>query len=218
MHRCALELRQDANGIQGFFAALGMHRVVGKLGGRGHVQEVSLAGDSETRFILMQHLRVGQGLLAPQDVCLTSPGPPPLLGKQRRWCAGKSDTVCAPLGARTPAGAGLGYPPLAAHFDDLGRNLTQIPLAVLTAVDRMHDHRIRRGREDQGPAGVPPLSARLLATWLAQAPLLTPESIRRRRQVTIVTVFRQALLQLLHLCAKAGSSAAAAGCVLVPTS
>jgi hypothetical protein len=99
---------------------------------------------------------------------------------------------------------GLGYHHLPS-FNGLGRHLSQIPLAVLTAVDRIDDHLIRRGREQQGPAGMTSLSTGFLATGLAQAPLLAPEPIRRGGQVTIVTVFRQALFECVHLLAQVGN-------------
>src|SRR2546426_7079844 len=87
-------------------------------------------------------------------------------------------------------------------FDGMGRNLSQIPLAVLTALDRMDDHLVRSGREHQCPAWVTLLSAWFLATFLAQTPGLTPETIRRGGQVTIVAIFRHSLLQAFHLLAQ----------------
>ena len=87
-------------------------------------------------------------------------------------------------------------------FDGMGSNLGQILLAVLTAVDRMDDHLVRSWREQQGPAWVTLLSAGVLATFLAQTPGLTHETIRRWGQVAIVTVFGQSLLQSFHLLAQ----------------
>jgi hypothetical protein len=87
-------------------------------------------------------------------------------------------------------------------FDGMGSNLNQIPLAVLTALDRMDDHLVRRWREHQGPAWVTLLSAWFLATFLAQTPRLTPETIRRGGQVTMVAIFRQSLLHPFQLLAQ----------------
>jgi hypothetical protein len=89
-------------------------------------------------------------------------------------------------------------------FDGMSCNLNQIPLAVLTALDRMDDHLVRSGREQQGSARVTLLSPWFLAAFLAQTPGLTPETIRRGGQVTIVAIFRQSLLQPFHLLAQLG--------------
>ena len=89
-------------------------------------------------------------------------------------------------------------------FESLGRNLSQIPLAVLTALDRMDDYLVRSWREHQGSAWVTLLSTWFLAAFLAQTPGLAPEPIRRWGQVTIVAIFRHSLLQSFHLLAQLG--------------
>ena len=54
---------QDADGIQGDFASLGMNRVMGELGGTGHMHPVPQAVDVEARFILMEDVGFHQRFL-----------------------------------------------------------------------------------------------------------------------------------------------------------
>src|SRR6266699_1346483 len=56
-----LELRQDADGVQGLFAALGMDGIVRQLLGGADMHPVALAFHMQARFILMQHLRTREG-------------------------------------------------------------------------------------------------------------------------------------------------------------
>jgi hypothetical protein len=76
----------------------------------------------------------------------------------------------------------------------VSRDLTQIRLAMLAGLHRLHDHFIGRGRQPQARTLVANLSSWLFAAFLAQALELTDESIRRGRLMAIVAVFFQPLL------------------------
>ncbi len=54
---------QDADGIQGGFSSLGMNRVMGELGGTGHMHPVPQAVDVEARFFLMENVGFHQRFL-----------------------------------------------------------------------------------------------------------------------------------------------------------
>jgi hypothetical protein len=245
---------QNADGIQGVFASLGVNRVVGELGRTGHMHPVAQAFDIQTRFILMEHVSFHQGLL---DVVLdffqvlgaaldqtrqraladldpdqisehftgSGPGQELLMHQiegrgpkthavldrclHPRWEGGGGDllavgTLFALRLMLLHEQAGRWHIHHLSTFDGIGSNLSQILLAVLTAVDRMDDHLVRSWREHQGPAWVTLLSACFLATFLAQTLGLTHEPIRRWGQVTVVAVFRQSLLQPFHLLAQLG--------------
>jgi hypothetical protein len=75
----------------------------------------------------------------------------------------------------------------------------QVPLALLAALDRMHNHLIGRMREHQRASWMTGLPPWLLLAFLPQTLGLTMKAIRRGRQVTSVAIFLQALLQGLHL-------------------
>src|SRR5712692_967176 len=70
---------------------------------------------------------------------------------------------------------------------------------MLALLNRMHDHRIRRGRKHQRASWVTRLSPGLLAAFLTQALGLPMKAIRGRRQMAVVTVFLELVLQRLHL-------------------
>lgn len=80
-------------------------------------------------------------------------------------------------------------------FNRTGGNVSQIVLAVLTALHRMHHHRVRARGKRQGRARMSFLSPRLLPTFLAQALGLAHEPIGGWRQVAIAAVFGQPLFQ-----------------------
>ena len=62
MQASALKLRQDADGVQGFFAAFGMDRIVGQRLGGTDVRPPALARHIQAAFILMEHVGLDQRL------------------------------------------------------------------------------------------------------------------------------------------------------------
>src|SRR5260370_32068212 len=98
------------------------------------------------------------------------------------------------------------------HYHALGRqinhlaalhlltlNFAQVSLTVLAELHRVDNHLIGRGREHQGVPWMTGLPAGLLATWLAQTLGLPMKAVRGWRQMAVVAIFLQALLQGLHL-------------------
>ena len=75
----------------------------------------------------------------------------------------------------------------------------QIRLAVRTALDFMGDHQIGRLRQRQARALMSGLRSWLLPTFLAQRFGLRSKAIRRGGQVTVVALFGEPTLQLVHL-------------------
>jgi hypothetical protein len=80
-----------------------------------------------------------------------------------------------------------------------GRNVGQVRLALLTAFHGMDHHLIGTRREHQRFPPMALLTTGLLAALFAQILGLTAEPIRRGRQVAIMAVFGQLILQRFHL-------------------
>ena len=78
-------------------------------------------------------------------------------------------------------------------------HVAQVSLAVQALLDCMHDHPIGRRREHQRASWVTRLSPGLLAAFLTQALGLSMKAIRGRRQVAVVAVFLELVLQGLYL-------------------
>jgi len=72
-------------------------------------------------------------------------------------------------------------------------------LTVLTALDRIHNHRIGRRREQQAASWMTGLPPSLLAAFLAQTLGLSLKAIRGRGQMAVVAILLELFLQGLHL-------------------
>jgi hypothetical protein len=77
-------------------------------------------------------------------------------------------------------------------------------LTVLAALHGVHQHLIGRGRQQQAAPWMTGLPSRFLATALAQALRLTMKAIGGWRQMAVMAIFLQALLQGMHLVRKLG--------------
>jgi len=84
-------------------------------------------------------------------------------------------------------------------FHGQALHFAQIPLAVLAVLNRVHDHTIGGLRQLQRASRMTRLSPSLLATLLAQTLGLPMKAIRGWRQVAVVAVFLELVLQRLHL-------------------
>jgi hypothetical protein len=95
---------------------------------------------------------------------------------------------------RYPLGRQIAHPP---SFQLHPLDHAQVVAAVVPLHNGMPDQLVRQLTQKQGSGSMTRLAPRLLSAFLGQALGLTPEPIRLRRQMAIVTVFRKMLLQLL---------------------
>jgi len=84
-------------------------------------------------------------------------------------------------------------------FHLTGGHFAQIVLTGFTLLHRLLNDLIRQRRPDQACPSVSLLSPRFLLAFLPQTSRFARETIRRRRQAAVVTVFGLSLLPRLHL-------------------